>query len=416
MKVFISVRSAGISAIVWALFSLTVFIHSAIADKIDGKNLIRNGSFEKADPEDAQKPANWSVTLKGEIKSSWASDRAKTGTRSVGLFQAPEAKYSKGHWFSDYFAVKRGMAYRVSFNFMAKGHGIPVFMIDGVKTWRLTHVDTDRKWIHFSDVIVIPKKKKKVRFSFHNYNRPGKLLWIDDVCVIELPLEDSPLSKRCLNFQADVAALGTTTADLSLNDQQKEELKALSSEALKVKEAYAKLKTGLSTDSDIETLFNGIENGEKALVPFKFMLWPVDLPAWKSGNKSPDSLIQTTSFTADLTAGDPQTLFFGLLNLTARTQAVTLGVECPNNAKWLEVALSSVSAYGDQALWGQLNPLGEFILPPGVPRLIKIDFKLKQTITKQNTCGIIFEVQELSGSMTKREFIIKTTVGRNKIK
>jgi len=183
-------------------------------------NLVPNPSFEEASERDPNLPTGWTPHVHGKVSVVWAREGARSGKRCLEMAADPSEKWGHAYWTSDRIPVKPCMAYRVRFHFKAKGYGVPCFSLAKVKGWRLFKGDTGGRWIAHEDVVVIPPDVTTTSFYVNNYHRRGKTMWLDDVSLVELPLSESPLTKRLDKARSDVRALARNLSRLRLTREQ----------------------------------------------------------------------------------------------------------------------------------------------------------------------------------------------------
>ncbi|NQT86510.1 hypothetical protein HQ560_07070, partial [bacterium] len=201
-------------------------------------NLIPNGGFEAAGAKNAALPAAWTPHTDGKVSFGWSAHEPRSGKRCLEMTAEPEEKWGHAFWTSSAIAVKPCMAYRVRFHFRARGRGVTCFSLSKVKDWRLSKHDTEGKWIAHDDVVVVPPDVTSTFFSVNNYHRPGKTMWFDDVSLVELPLSESPLTKRLSRAARNLAALQRNTAPFRLTLAQEEQLGGIRSQLAATRAAY----------------------------------------------------------------------------------------------------------------------------------------------------------------------------------
>lgn len=372
----------------------------------DNENLIKNGSFESPSSDNPALPAGWRSQTTEKVRAVWEKDKAKTGERSVGLIQTND-KWQRGFWHSDSINVKPGMAYRISFSYMAKGGGVPVFTLNGVKTWRLSGVDTDKQWISFTDEVVVPLKTKTTKFSIANYNRPGKSLWLDDVRLVELPLSESPLTLRMLKARRATEALKKNAERFQMSETQRSDLDKLSRLMTEIKTLHEKLSKGKQTTENIKAFVKSLDQAEAILDQYQLLVWGIEEKQWLDGERESGSFSPASQISVKVIPGKSCVAYFGILNLGADGVPFIVRLKRPLTARKWDTNIASLSAYGDQNSWGKLNPMGELYLPPGQPRFIRINLTPNKKM-KGEACDITLEMLNLERPAVWRSFLIKT--------
>jgi len=361
-------RSACICSAV-CLWPLTV---TAAAE-----NLIPNGGFEDADPQNADVPQHWTAETDGQVTAEWSAEVARGGRRSLATANLG-ATYAHAWWTSGPIAVKPGMAYRVSFHFMAEGGGTPIFQLNpSVKSWRLTRRDTAGQWLGHEDVVVIPPGVGEVTLSVHNYNRPDKKLWFDDAAMVELPLSESPLTKRFRRAEAALAALEANAARLVLAERQQQELADLAAHLNGVRQSYRVLESGRAKSDDFERMLGGLDALEKGLAVYRYLVWIVDPAAWQKDQRQPSRFEKSEPYRSVASSDGSATLYVGMMSMVGEGLPGSVSLAPSREAKSWQSAVDVTPASEEAApesrrRWGRLNPLGEVYLPPDVPRYVRL--------------------------------------------
>ena len=222
-----------------ALLSLALTCAAAGA-----QDLVRNGTFEHAEADDANRPAGWKPHVSGKSSVAWPAGEGRGGSRCLRMAVDPNDRYGHAYWSSDPMPLRPCMAYRVRFHYRCTGHGVPCFTLMKVKDWRLFRGDTKGQWLAHDDVVVAPPDVTQSHFLVHNYHRPGKTIWMDDLCIVELPLSESPLTKRLAKAKRSLSAIEANCAKLHLSLDQAADLRRMREGLAGVATGYARLAEG----------------------------------------------------------------------------------------------------------------------------------------------------------------------------
>jgi len=336
-----------------------------------GPELAPNGGFETPGATDANAPAGWTARVHGKTTATWAAEGARTGRRCLRMTADPNEKWGHAYWTSSLIAVRPCMAYRVRFHFRSKGHGVPCFTLIKVKNWRLFKGGTGAEWIAHEDVVVVPADVTETRFSVNNYHRPGKTMWLDDLSIVELPLSDSPLTKRLSRARRSVAAIERNAATLRLAPGQKAELREMRRSLATAEAAYARLAKGAAAAADFRAMDAGVGAVEKALGAYLLTVWVA--AGDPTGAGRPTGVARTAETT--LRAGpEGARCVVGAMALVDEPLPVRVSLAGDRKTRdWrLRLLLAPASHPGQ---WGQMNSLGTLLLPPGAPRLLTVEIE-----------------------------------------
>jgi hypothetical protein len=259
------------------------------------------------------------------------------------------------------------MAYRVRFHFRSRGWGVPVFELTKAKEWRLYKSDTKGEWMAHEDVVVVPPDVTSTVFNVHNYHRPGKTMWFDDVSMVELPLAESPLTKRLARVGRNVAALRQRTDRLKLTLEQDQALADLDKQLEAVRAAYRKLEAGTAVAADFGALGQGLDALESALGAWLVTVW--------AGEAGPETVVREAMLKLEAERGKAVTGVLGVLALIDEPIAARVVAAPDRGLRGCRVRLLITPAHppkGERP-WGEVNSLGEALLPPGVPRCLKLE-------------------------------------------
>ncbi|HUT33626.1 MAG TPA: hypothetical protein VNE39_09115 [Planctomycetota bacterium] len=346
------------------------FCHAAEAD------LIPNGGFEAASEKDPTLPRAWTPHVGGKVTCAWAVEGARSGTRCLEMAAEPGEKWGHAYWTSDPVAVKPCMAYRVTFHFKSKGWGVPCFSLAKVKEWRLFKGDTEGKWLAHDDVVVIPPGVTETSFSVNNYHRPGKTMWLDDVSLVELPLADSPLARRLATAKTSVAALDRNLATVRLTLEQEEQRIALRDRLAEANAAFEKLRGGEARPNDFKQMSDALDAVEKAVGGWLFTVWAVAPDDWERGATRPVAATRQVKLELLTPGSGTARQLIGLMSLVHEGLPMRVSLVADRGAKDAEARLLVTPANrlwaGSGLAWGELGPLGEVLLPPGVPRFLQL--------------------------------------------
>jgi len=379
-------KKSYVNCIIFLGFSLLSLAHTLSCrcetqDSALKTNLILNGGFETPS-NDSDFPFGWIPMIKGRVTTKWTDSEAHSGKRCIEMAADFNEKWGHVYWNSFPFTVKPGIAYRISFHYKAVGYGIPVFKLKKVKQWRLFPGDTKGEWIYHEDTVVIPPGITSTLFSAHNYHRQGKTLWVDDVSLYELPLEDSPLTKRLTVARIAIDALIKNSETLELTQIQKAEQRALRNHLAGAQKVYAELKSGHAAIEDFKAMDTSLEKIEKMLGTYLFTLTLITPDEWEKGERQANKINRHETIKVQ-TASDSGILYFmGVKNLI--DEGLPMRVVLAKSKKerqWntnllVTPAYPVVTASNKETVnmeWGKLNTLGEVFLPPDVARFFRIE-------------------------------------------
>ena len=356
-----------LTPLAWAL--PTLLLISALARGAE-TNLIRNGGFEAASTKDATRPAGWTPHVHGKVSCAWAEAEGRDGSRCLKMTAEPGEKSGHAYWTSDPIALKPCVAYRVRFHFKAEGHGVPCFSLAKVKEWRLFKGGTEGRWLVHDEAIVAPPKVTETRFFVNNYHRPGKTMWLDDVSLVELPLAESPLTRRLAKATRTMAALGRSLKPFRLGLEQETALDGLRRSLADASAAYARLEGGDGTTDDFQRAAEALDAIEAAVGAWLFTVWPVSSEDWARGRIRPREVTRSIELPADPAKG-PCTV--GLMALVGEALPLRVAIGRDRAARDWRVRVLTTPAGARGRAWGELNPLGEILLPSGAPRFLRIE-------------------------------------------
>ncbi len=344
-------------------------------------NLILNGGFETPS-DDLNFPLGWIPLIKGNVTTKWTDSEAHSGKRCIEMAADFDEKWGHAYWNSFPFKVKPGIAYQISFHYKAVGYGIPVFKLKNIKHWRLFPGDTKGEWIYHEDTVVIPPGITSTLFSAHNYHRRSKTLWVDDVSLYELPLEDSPLTKRLTAARFAIDALIKNSEALELTSVQKAEQSALQNHLAGAQKVYAELKSRHATVEDFKAMNAGLEKIEKMLGTYLFTLTLITPDEWEKGERQANKINRHETIKVQTTSDSGILYFMSVKNLIdeglpMRVVLTKSKKERQWNAHLLVTPAYPVVLAGNKETanmeWGKLNTLGEVFLPPDVARFFRIE-------------------------------------------
>jgi hypothetical protein len=345
-------------------------------------NRIPNAGFEKARDANAASPDAWTPHESGKVTCSWSAHEPRSGARCLEMTTDSEEKHGHAYWESDPFTVTPCVAYRVSFWFRAVGYGVPIFELQKVKNWRVAKKGTTDGWVRFEDVVVVPPDVSETRFIAHNYHRRGKTIWVDDIEMRELPLAESPLTRRLRKAQSAMAALSNNLAKLMLSDEQTAEVDSLQASLKSTEAAYAKLAAGAASVEDFQSADAGLGTIEKTLGSYLFTLWPLSPDDWEQSKRTPDTLGRRCEIELPVSAEGAIRQFIGIQCLIDEGLPGQLTIGRERATRDWEVRLLTTPAYrngapaagpADSFSWGELNSLGELFLPPDTPRFVQVE-------------------------------------------
>ncbi|MFP4056047.1 MAG: hypothetical protein ACLF0G_04180 [Candidatus Brocadiia bacterium] len=372
------------------------------------RNLAPNPSFEQASEADPRRPAGWMPHAHGDTSCSWAAEGARSGTRCLQMTARPDEKWGHAYWTSRPIPVRPGMAYRVRFHFKARGWGVPCFSLAKVKDWRLDKHDTEGRWVAHEEVVVVPPGVTATHFSANNYHRPGKTLWLDDVSLVELPLDQSPLTRRLKRARRNVAALRRNLAPMApLAPEQEKGLLAMGTRLEQAGAAYRKLEAGDAEPADFQRMNAALDAVEEALGAWLLAVWAVEPGA--PGRRPPRLGGSPGHAEADLAVepGGGASLVVGALCLIGEPLPVRATLVAGKRAKAWECTLSVTPAHplpsGEQP-WGAPGPLGGVLLPPGTPRFLRVDLRPRE---KAGPATLHLRLEALDRTMEPGEIVIR---------
>jgi len=297
------------------------------------------------------------------------------------------------------------MAYRVRFHFRAKGRGVTCFSLSKVKDWRLSKHDTEGKWIAHDDVVVVPPDVTSTFFSVNNYHRPGKTMWFDDVSLVELPLSESPLTKRLSRAGRNLAALQRNTAPFRLTLAQEEQLGGIRSQLAATRAAYRKLEGGQAGPPDFKTMNDGLDAIETTLGDWLITVWTVRTEDALTG---PASVTRSQKLAPRAAQGGAPTCTVGVMSLIDEAIAVR-AVAAPHRAFAVRFLTTAAHARGKPPVWGELNSVGEILLPPGVPRFLKLELAPLPK-PKKDPRDVAVRIEALDRTMAPGQFTLRLTL------
>ena len=338
-------------------------------------NLIPNGDFEKASAEGPNLPEAWTPHEQGKVKTAWVATDPQSGKRCLEMVAEPEERDGHAYWQSVEFAVRPGMAHRMSLQYKADGHGVPIFALEKVKEWRLKAGGTEGKWVPYEDVVVIPPDVTTTHFLAHNYHRPGKTIWVDNVALYELPLSESPMTKRLIKARESVAALERNLARFQLTQVQRDDLAGMRTGVTELGAVYAKLEAGDATGDDFRQMNEGLDAIEQAIGRYLFTVWSIAPEQWQRGERQPTAVARSREVDVTVPRGGSVRQIVGLMSLVSEGLPARITVTPEGTArKWqYRLLLTPASQVGgEESPWGEVNPLGELYLPPGVPRFVAL--------------------------------------------
>ena len=350
----------------------------AACSAASGGNLVPNGGIEAPSETDPDLPKGWTPHAHGKVSTAWAAAGACSGKRCLQMAADPAEKWGHAYWTSAPIAVKPCMAYRVRFHFKAKGFGVPCFSLARVKEWRLFKGDTDGKWLPHEDVVVIPPDVTTTAFHANNYHRPGKTLWLDDVSLVELPLSESPLTKRLLKAKKSLAALESSLSRFRLTLEQRTELAALRKRLSEAEAAYATLEAGKAAPADFRQMSAALGAIENAVGRYLLTVWTMDERQWARRSRRPSELSRVAEASLTLGPDGAATCLVGVVGLVGEGLATRLTLATDRRARGWGARLLVAPAHRLPSreaaeAWGELSSLGELFLPPGTPRFLRLE-------------------------------------------
>ena len=358
---------------------VTLLVLLAACCSAGDANLIPNGGFETPSETDPALPKGWTPHVHGKVTAAWADRGARSGKRCLRMTADPSEKWGHAYWSSAPIAVRPCMAYRVVFHFRAEGFGVPCFSLSKVKSWRLFKGGTGGTWRRHEDTVVVPPDVTATSFHVNNYHRAGKTMWLDDLSLVELPLAESPLTRRLARAKRSAAALDGSLSRLRLSLAQEEELAALRASLRQAQAAYARLEAGTATPKDFAAMDAGLEAVEKAIGAYLFTVWTIAPEDWERRAREPAAVSRAAEIALSVPVGTPTSCYLGVLGLIDDGLPVRLSVAGDRRAKDWDVRLLVAPAHGlrgsdgGREAWGELSSLGELFLPPAVPRFLRLD-------------------------------------------
>jgi hypothetical protein len=346
------------------------------AARPDAVNLIPNGDFERASAADPNLPEGWTPHENGKVKTVWVATGAVSGKRCLEMVSDPEERGGHAYWVSQPFAVRPGMAHRMSLRYKAEGHGVPIFDLEKVKNWRLKAGGTEGKWVLHEDVVVVPPDVTTARFFAHNYHRRGKTIWVDDIRLYELPLSESPMTKRLIKARESVGALERNLARLQLTAAQQDDLAAMRVGLTDLGRVYAKLEAGEATGDDFRQMNEGLDAIEKTIGGYLFTVWAIAPEQWERGAREPTIVTRSQEMSLRVARRTTVRHILGVMGLVGEGLAARVTV-VPQGAarKWEHRLLVTPASARGGGAWGAMNALGEVFLPPGVPRFVTVEIE-----------------------------------------
>jgi hypothetical protein len=339
-------------------------------------NLVPNGGFERPAAGDANRPAGWTPHVRGKVSVAWSTNAPHGGRRCLEMRVDPNDRWGHAYWTSEPIRVRPCMAYRVRFHFRCEGFGVPCFSLRKIKEWRLFKGSTEGRWLVHEDVVVAPADLTETVFSVNNYHRPGKTMWLDDVRVVELPLSASPLTARLAGARRAVSAIARNVAGRGLTPQQRQALAAMRRDLAGVVAAYEKLRAGHARAEDFRSIHDGLEAVEKAVGAMLFTVWAVEPAERASRRPGPAAIAREIERTVDRPAEGPAACVLAVMSLVGESLPVRVTVTGDRGARhWRSRVLLRAAHAPPGGPWGEVNRLGTLLLPPGVPRLVRVEFQ-----------------------------------------